>query len=103
MINKQISLKLSVTITKQGKRFVAYSPALDVSTSGKSTRDVRKKFEELVNIFIEEIMEAGTVHEVLSELGWKKGHKSWSPPQIISSESVGVRIPAFAQFLMSGA
>lgn len=73
MIKTSFSVeKLPVTITKQGKRFVAYSPVLDISTSGKSVKDAQKKFGELVNIFIEEIVEAGTLHNVLAELGWKK-------------------------------
>ena len=95
-MNKHISLNLSVVITKQGARFVAYSPALDISTSGKSEKDVRSKFGELANIFLEEIIEAGTVSEVLSELGWKKLQKRWNPPQVISSKSIGVQMPAFA-------
>ena len=93
-MNKGVSIKLSVVITKQGKSFVAYSPALDISTVGKSERDVRSKFEELVNIFLEEITQAGTMEEVLSELGWRKQQKRWNPPQIISAKSIGVQVPA---------
>jgi hypothetical protein len=93
---KNISYKIPVTIMKQGKRFVAYSPAFDLSTSGKSKKDVEKKFQEIINIFLEEIIEMGTFSDVLSELGWKRVQKKWNPPEIISSFSVGVRIPAFA-------
>ena len=81
---------------KQGKSFIAYSPVLDLSTSGKTLKDVQNKFSEIVYIFMEEIIEAGTINEVLSELGWKKVQQKWSPPQIISSKSIGVRLPAFA-------
>ncbi len=88
--------KLPVTIMKQGKQFVAYSPALDVSTCGKSAKDAQAKFVELVYIFLEEIIEAGTVNEVLSELGWKKVQQKWSPPQVVLSKSIGVRLPTFA-------
>lgn len=91
---KNLSYKLPLMITKQGKRFVAYTPALDVSTSGKSEKDVEKKFAELATLFFEEIVEAGTVDTVLSELGWRKAQKQWQPPQVISSHSVGIRIPA---------
>jgi len=81
---------------KQGKSFIAYSPVLDLSTSGKTLKDAQNKFSEIVYIFMEEIIEAGTINEVLSELGWKKVQQKWSPPQIISSKSIGVRLPAFA-------
>ncbi len=53
-------------------------------------------FGEAAKIFLEEIIEAGTADEVLSDLGWKKIQKKWNPPQIVSSDSIGVRIPVFA-------
>ncbi len=88
--------QLPVVITKQGKRFVAHTPALDLSTSGKSVKDVQKKFDEAVQLFFEEIVEMGTVNEVLSELGWHRVQQTWNPPQVVSAESIGVRIPALA-------
>ena len=96
MANKNLPFSLPVVITKQGRRFVAYTPALDISTSGKSEKEVKEKFEELTNLFLEEIVEAGTANEVLAELGWKKEQKKWAPPQIISSMSVDFRIPVLA-------
>ncbi len=96
MLNKNISYNIPVTIMKQGKRFVAYSPAFDLSTSGKSKKDVEKKFQEIVAIFLEEIIGMGTLSDVLSELGWTRVQKKWSPPKFISSSSVGIRIPTFA-------
>ena len=87
---------MSVLITKQNKRFVAYTPALDIATSGKTEKEARSRFVELANIFLEEIIEAGTASYVLEELGWKKVQKQWTPPPIVSSQSVGFKIPAFA-------
>lgn len=72
---KNISLIFPVFITKQGKRFVAYTPALDISTSETSEKDAKKKFAEPAVLFLEEVVEAGTVDDVLSELGWKKQEK----------------------------
>src|SRR3989344_2725929 len=64
----QVQLKLSMQITKQGRRFVAWTPALDLSTSGRSGAEAKKRFAEAVQIFIEELIEAGTVDEVLRGL-----------------------------------
>ncbi|MCR4274770.1 MAG: hypothetical protein NUW02_01840 [Candidatus Campbellbacteria bacterium] len=89
------SLKLSINISKQGKRYVAYSPALDIATSGKSKRDVQSKFMELVEIFFEEIEEKGTFEQVLTDLGWKKVRNVLQPP-LVSHQTMNVRIPAFA-------
>ncbi len=90
---RNVACKLPVVITKQNSGFVAYSPALDISTSASSPKKVKERFVELAAIFIEEILEAGTINEVLSELGWKKVQKVWSPPQLVSNDSVGIQIP----------
>ncbi len=96
MTTKNLSFSLPVLITKQGRRFVAYTPALDISTSGKSEKDVKSKFEKLANIFLEEVIEAGTAKDILSELGWTKVEKKWTPPEIVSAKAVGLRMPMFA-------
>jgi hypothetical protein len=93
MATKNLLFSLPVHITKQGKRFVAYTPALDISTSGKSEKEVKVRFTEIVALFLEEIMEAGTINDVLSELGWKKEQKKWTPPRVISSQHIGFNIP----------
>lgn len=96
MAIKNLSYSLPVMISKQGKRFIAYTPALDISTSGKSEKEVKERFAELANIFLEEIVEMGTANEVLTELGWKKIQKQWTPPQIISTNTVSFKAPVFA-------
>ena len=95
-MNTFVSYNLPVLITKQNKRFVAYTPALDISTSGKTKKDAQKKFQELVSLFLEEIFEAGTAKNVLSELGWTRHEKRWSPPEVVFSTSMGIRVPAMA-------
>lgn len=91
---KGYSTRLQVQFIKQGKHIVAYSPALDISTSGKTTVQARKRFQELAHIFIKEIVSAGTAEDVLSELGWIKHakQKNWMPP-VIASSSVGINVP----------
>jgi len=96
MLNNKLLFKLPVIITKQNRRFVAYTPALDISTSGKTEKDVKNKFVELANLFLEEIIEADTVDDILTELGWKKVQKVWVPPKIISSPYINMKIPVFA-------
>ena len=89
------SLQLAVGITKQGKRYIAHSPALDISTSGKTEKDAQKRFETLVQLFFEELAEMGTTKEVLTELGWKKVRNHFTPPSV-SQKSLKIRIPSFA-------
>lgn len=92
----RFSFSLPVVITKQNRRFVAYTPALDISTSGKSEKDVKNKFTEIVNLFLEELAEAGTTNSVLSELGWKKVEKKWVPPEVVGSPFMNFNVSALA-------
>ncbi len=94
----EFNANLSVAISKQGSRFIAYSPALDISTSGATETKAKSRFVELVHLFVEELEAAGTTAEVLRELGWKKeGAKkpSWMPP-VYKTEKVAVRVPIAA-------
>ena len=48
-----LKFQIPVSILKEDKKYVAYTPALDLSTSGKSYQEVKKRFSEIVNIFFE--------------------------------------------------
>ncbi|XOB40849.1 MAG: hypothetical protein ACKKMW_02165 [Candidatus Nealsonbacteria bacterium] len=92
MRKTNLQFKLSVSMLREGKRFIAYTPTLDLSTSGKSYKEAKKRFIEIVNIFFEELVKKGTLKEVLQDLGWKKSQKEWVPPILISQESETVQI-----------
>ena len=87
-----MNMKLPVAIIKQGKSFVAYSPVLDLSTVGKTEAKAKKMFAEAVSIFFEELIERGTLSEVLADLGWQKVRKIWNPPQV-SNMPMQVKVP----------
>jgi hypothetical protein len=97
MKETNLSFNLNMIITKQNKRFVAYTPALDICTSGKTEKEAKTRFVELANIFLEELMEMGTINEVLSELGWTKVQKKWTPPKIVSSPYINLSIPVLVK------
>ena len=88
-----IQFTLPVTILKEGDSFVAYTPALDLSTAGSTFEEAQKNFVEAVNIFFEEIMEMGTLNEVLAELGWQKQDNMFVPPMIIANQTEKFSIP----------
>ncbi len=89
-----ISIKLPVSIFKENGKFIAYTPALDLSTSSNDYEEVKKRFSEAVNIFFEYTTKKGTLEPVLKDLGWKKVKKQWTPPTIISQGVEEVKIPA---------
>jgi len=82
-----LQFTLPVSILREGKQYVAYTPALDLSTSGKTFAQAKKRFEEAVNIFFEEIYRSNTLESVLLELGWQKINSKWNPPIVVANES----------------
>jgi len=88
-----LETQLQVSIIREGKKFIAYAPALDLSTSGNNYEEVKNRFNEIVHIFFEEIFKRGTLEDVLIDLGWKRLRKGWNPPIIVSQESEKVKIP----------
>ena len=79
------AVNLPVTIFKEGKSYVAYSPALDLSTSAPTYKKAQIRFSEIVEIFFEELNEMGTLELVLTGLGWQKTKSSWQPPVVVSN------------------
>ncbi len=79
-------------ILKEKKRFVAYTPALDLSTSGSSYEQAKKRFEEIVHIFFDEIIKNDTLEQVLGDLGWVKTQRQWRSPVVISQETETLKV-----------
>ncbi len=84
---KNIYFSIPVSIFKEGKDFVAYSPVLDLSTCSNSLDGAQKMFEEATEVFFEELDRKGTVSDVLTSLGWKKAGSNWLPPAEVSHQT----------------
>lgn len=87
-------VSIPVTILREGKRFVVYTPALDLSTSGKTFEEARARFQEAAELFFEELERMGTLHDALMGLGWTKVERQWTPPVLVAQEQSEVRLPA---------
>jgi len=92
MKKTMLEFNLPVSILREGKKYIAYTPALDLSTSGNTFDQAKKRFDEVVHIFFEEIMKENTTEQVLTELGWQKVNAKWNPPIVISNESQMVKL-----------
>jgi len=90
---KHVKYSLPVVILKEGKSFIAYTPSLDISTSALTFSKAKKRFEELVQIFFEELEENGTTEEVLSDCGWTKVRKNWQSPRFITEMEETFTVP----------
>ena len=87
---------LTVTFYREGNKFIAYSPALNLSTCGDTQEQDKRRFEEMLGIFLEEVDKMGTLEDVFLECGWKKiGHpqRHWQPPVFVGQTQEEVRLP----------
>lgn len=96
MAKPRFEFSLPVSIIKEGDSFIAYTPALDLSTVGDTLEDAQKRFQEAVELFFEEIAERGTVNEALTELGWQKEDKHLTPPVVVAHQTQPFSVPQFA-------
>lgn len=85
--------KLPVIFLREGKAFIAYSPALDISTAGDTFEDARDKFSELLLLFFQELAESGKFHDALLELGWQQKDNHLKPPALVSQETQEIPVP----------
>ena len=92
-MDKSVVFNLPVSFLRESDQFVAYTPALDLSTSGPTLEEAKKNFTEAVGIFFDEIIEMGTFEDVLLDLGWKKHNKDFIPPVVISQGMESVSVP----------
>lgn len=89
-----MSVSLPVTIFRDGNAFVAYTPALDLSSAGKTEEEAKKMFLEAVDTFFEELIDMGTLDAVLKDLGWTKRDGAHYPPRVIEHSLMSVKVAA---------
>jgi hypothetical protein len=94
---KEIKADIPVWLFREGNSFIAYSPALDLSSCGENEAEARKRFSEAVTIFLTETVKMGTLDEVMEEFGWRKvpNNQGWLPPVYRSTEE-SITIPTGA-------
>lgn len=95
MAKHNLQFKLPVSIFKEGKTYVAYSPALELSSCGKNVEHAKKMFAEAADLFFDYLVEHNTLEDVLLDLGWQKKNKSFVPPLEVfhGIQSVSVPLP----------
>jgi predicted RNase H-like HicB family nuclease len=93
---KSVDGNLPVSILKQGEYFVAYTPALDISTYGKTIEEAQRNFSELIAVFFSEFDDERTLGNVLESLGWTKNRSDWTPPVEVKHLQQPFTMPSFA-------
>lgn len=95
--------KIPVFVFKEADMFVAYTPALDLTSCGETFEKAKENFSEALELFMDAVIKMGTLETVLEECGWKKIHLSktrrhglkprWAPPVIVGQFDTEVALP----------
>lgn len=96
MTKKRFTVGLQVTFFREGEMFVAFCPALDLSTCGPTFDAAKANFQEALVIFFEECVRHDTTDRALDELGWHKTtgkSPQWQPPIRVGEEVIPVEVP----------
>jgi predicted RNase H-like HicB family nuclease len=84
--SKAVSVGVDVLFLKEGRYVVAYAPALELSSYGRTEQAAKRAFEEALGIFLEETERKGTLERVLLRLGWTLSRSRYDPPRWTAGE-----------------
>ena len=71
-------------IFKEGDTFVAYVPALDVSSCGATDEEARRNIRDAIRGFLAASAGLGTLQEILEEAGYQQEGEYWRPPEFVA-------------------
>lgn len=88
-----VSFKVPVNIFREGDQFVADCVMLGLASHGKTEGEARRSMESVIEAFLEEVLEMGTLADVLTQRGWRKGpmvaslsaRTAWVPPKLTNA------------------
>ena len=66
--------------------YVAYVPALDVSSCGATDEEARKNIRDAVRGFLAASAGMGTLDEILQEAGYEREGGGWRAPEFVAVE-----------------
>lgn len=81
-----------VHIFKEGDTYVAYVPALDVSSCGATHEEARRNIRDAVHGFLESSADLGTLDEVLREAGYEREGENWRAPEFVSMDRLTMSV-----------
>jgi predicted RNase H-like HicB family nuclease len=79
-------------IFKEGDTYVAYVPALDVSSCGATSEDARRNIRDAVRGFLAATADMGTLDEILKEAGYEPEGEGWRAPELVSVDRLTMNL-----------
>jgi predicted RNase H-like HicB family nuclease len=77
---------------KEGDTYVAYVPALDISSCGATVEEARGNIRDAVRGFLAASNDLGTVREILKEAGYEPDGDGWRPPEFVSMDRLTISV-----------
>lgn len=81
-----------VHIFKEGDTYVAYVPALDVSSCGDTDDEARHNIRDAVRGFLASSANLGTLDEILQEAGYEREGEKWRAPEFVSVDRLSMSL-----------
>ncbi len=91
-------LELEVALEWDGNYCVAYCPALELSAYAKNEKSVKRAFDEVLKIFLDDTTNKGTLEKVLLGLGWTLQMKpsfKYVRPQLNQKDREAIKTRSF--------
>jgi predicted RNase H-like HicB family nuclease len=85
-LDNVLELQLNVLVFQQGDYYVAYCPSLNLSSYGDTIEEAKIGFDEVMEAYLEDCKENGSLHEDLIRNGWNvniQNHKKAEPPAMV--------------------
>jgi hypothetical protein len=79
-------------IFKEGDTYVAYAPALDVSSCGSTDEEARRNIRDAVRGFLAASADLGTLNEILEEAGYQLDGEAWRAPEFVAVDRLTMSI-----------
>lgn len=87
-----LDLQLNVLVFQQGDYYVALCPSLNLSSYGDSVEEAKKGFDEVMESYLEDCEENGSLREDLIKHGWQLNDKDQNkaePPPVVELDIPG--------------
>lgn len=83
-MDARIKINLKVQIFKESDYYIAFSPELQIATQGKTIKEIKKRFQDRIAIFVERALETKTLEKRLKNLGWENiKHEPIPPKEVV--------------------
>ena len=77
-----MSIRIPLSLWKEGDVYVSFTPALDLSTCGDSRDEAIHNRNEAARLFFQTAVERDCLQELLESYGWQlTENERWLPPR----------------------